>query len=60
MLATMASTLLVTWFTTENIKAVGWSGGFMMCVVVWAWRYPGSESEYDARVEAGKRIAWLR
>ncbi len=59
MVATMATTLLVTWFTTENIKAIAWSGGFMLAVAVWAWRYPGSEQEYNARVEAGKRVAWL-
>lgn len=60
MVTTMASTLLITWVATENIKAIAWSGGFMLCVVIWAWRYPGSEHEHDARIEAGKRVAWLR
>ena len=60
MVLTMASTLVITWITTENLKAILWSGGFMLLVCMWAWRYPGSESEHDYRVESGKRIAWLR
>lgn len=60
MITTMMSTLLITWFTTENLKAIAWSGGFMALVAVWAWRYPGSEAEHAARIAAGKRVAWLR
>ena len=60
MILVMASTLVVTWFMTENIKAIAWSGSFMLLVAIWAWRYPGSEEEYDKRVKEGKRIAWLK
>jgi hypothetical protein len=59
MVIVMSSSLLFLWFTTENIKAVAWSGGFMVLVAIWAWRYPGSLNEYDSRVESGKRVAWL-
>jgi hypothetical protein len=55
----MTSSLAFLWFTTENLKAVIWSGGFMALVAVWAWRYPGSLDEYQRRVAAGKRIAWI-
>ena len=35
-------------------------GLFMLFWLVWAWRYPGSEEEYQRRVAAGKRIGWLK
>lgn len=60
MIATMASTLVITYILTENAKAVMWSGGFMLLVAIWAWRYPGSVEEYDRRTSLGIRIAWLR
>jgi len=60
MILVMASSLAFLWFTTENIKAVAWSGGFMLLVAVWAWRYPGSVEEQERRVKAGEKIAWLK
>lgn len=60
MLVTMTSSLVVMWFTTGNIKAMLWTGGFMVLVAIWGWRYPGSEAIWQARKDAGKRIAWLK
>lgn len=60
MLVTMTSSLVVMWFTTGNIKAMIWTGGFMVLVAIWGWRYPGSEAVWQARKDAGKRIAWLK
>lgn len=60
MIAVMLSSLVFLWFTTENLKAVAWSGGFMALVAAWAWRYPGSLEEYQRRKDAGLRVAWLR
>ena len=60
MIIVMASSLAFLWFTTENIKAALWSGGFMALVAIWAWRYPGSVSEQERRVEAGEKVAWLK
>lgn len=60
MILVMASSLAFLWFTTENVKAVMWSGGFMLLVAGWAWRYPGSLEEYQRRKDAGVRVAWLR
>jgi hypothetical protein len=59
-LVTMASTLLITWLSTGNIRAVIYSGIFLLLVAVWAWRYPSTAEEYDRRVAAGKPVAWLR
>ena len=60
MILVMSSSLLFLWFTTENIKAVAWSGGFMFLVAVWAWRYPGSVEEQERRIREGKKVAWLK
>ena len=60
MIAVMASSLIFLWFTTENIKAVMWSGGFMALVAIWAWRFPGTVEEHKARVKAGKKIGWIK
>jgi uncharacterized protein len=60
MLLTMTSSLVIMWFTTGNIKAILWTGGFMVLVAIWGWRYPGSEEEYQRRIKEGKRIAWLK
>lgn len=60
MLVTMSSSLALMWFTTGNIKAVLWTGGFMALVAIWGWRYPGSEEEYQRRKDAGEKIAWLK
>lgn len=60
MIIVMSSSLLFLWVTTENIKAVAWSGGFMALVAVWAWRYPGSVIEWERRSDEGKRIGWLK
>lgn len=60
MVVTMCSSLAIMWFTTGNLTAILWTGAFMALVVVWGWRYPGSEQEYQRRKAAGLRIAWLR
>jgi uncharacterized membrane protein YbaN (DUF454 family) len=60
MVVTMCISLTIMWFGTGNLAAIYWTGAFMALVVIWGWRYPGSEEEYQRRVAAGLRIAWLR
>jgi uncharacterized membrane protein YbaN (DUF454 family) len=60
MILVMASSLAFLWFTTENIKAAAWSGGFMALVAVWAWRYPGSLREWNHRIDYNKKIGWFK
>lgn len=45
MISTMILTLVITYHATQNLNAVLWSGGFMLVVAIWAWRYPGSIEE---------------
>ena len=60
MVIVMSSSLAFLWFTTGNIMAVVWSGGFMAMVAIWAWRYPGTVAEQERRTAAGEKIAWIR
>lgn len=60
MVLVMASSLAFLWFSTGNIKAVLWSGGFMALVAIWAWRFPGTVEEHSNRIAQGKKIGWLK
>jgi uncharacterized protein len=60
MLATMAISLIITWFTLESWIAFSIILGLMAVTVIWGWRYPGSEEEYERRKAAGQKIAWLK
>ena len=60
MVAVMSSSLAFLWFTTGNIMAVAWSGGFMALVAIWAWRYPGTVAEHQVRLDAGKKVGWFK
>lgn len=59
MLFMMTTSLVIMWFTTGNIKAILWTGGFMALVAVWAWRFPSTPEEHDQRIAEGKTIGWF-
>jgi len=58
MLAMMSTSLIIMSFTVP-VRGVVYTGTFMLCVAIWAWRYPSSVSEYDTRIAAGKKIGWF-
>jgi len=60
MVLVMSSSLAFLWFSTGNIKAVLWSGGFMALVAIWAWRYPGTVQEHGDRLSQGKKVGWFK
>ena len=60
MLVTMFTSLAVAWFTLSSIDVFLCLLSLMVVIVVWGWRYPGSEEEYNRRKEAGEKIAWLK
>ena len=60
MVVTMAISLIILWVTTSNVVAVLSSASFMVLVVIWGWRYPGSIEEHDRRVQAGEKVAWIK
>jgi uncharacterized membrane protein YbaN (DUF454 family) len=58
MLAMMSSSLIIMSFTVP-LRGVIYTGIFMVCVAVWAWRFPGSVEEHDKRIADGKKIGWF-
>jgi uncharacterized membrane protein YbaN (DUF454 family) len=60
MILVMSSSIIILWFTTHNFKAIIGSGVSMFLVAVWAWRYPGSLTEYHLRKANQKRIGWFK
>jgi uncharacterized membrane protein YbaN (DUF454 family) len=58
MLAMMTTSLIIMSFTVP-VKGVVYTGIFMLCVAIWAWRFPSSVEEHDKRIEAGRKIGWF-
>jgi uncharacterized membrane protein YbaN (DUF454 family) len=60
MLVMMSSSLIIMWFS--GVKPIGIlsTAIFMAIVAVWAWRFPGSVTEWQHRVDNNKRIGWLK
>ena len=60
MLAMMTTSLVIMWLTAVPVRGIIYTALFMLCVAVWAWRFPSSVEEYDRRIAAGKRIGWIK
>lgn len=58
MLAMMSTSLIIMSFTVP-VRGVVYTGMFMFCVAVWAWRFPGSVEEHDKRIADGRKIGWF-
>jgi uncharacterized membrane protein YbaN (DUF454 family) len=58
MLAMMTTSLVIMSFTVP-VKGVVYTGIFMACVALWAWRYPSSVEEHDKRIAEGRKIGWF-
>jgi uncharacterized membrane protein YbaN (DUF454 family) len=59
MLAMMSLSLILMWST--GVKPIGIisTALFMVCVALWAWRYPSSVEEHDRRIAEGRKIGWF-
>jgi len=51
---------LISMYFTVPLKVVGYAGITFLLIIIWAFRYPGSEEEYDKRVKEGKKIGWFK
>ena len=51
---------LISMFFTVPLRVVGYAAFTFLLICIWAFRYPGSEEEYDKRVKEGKKIGWLK
>ena len=58
MLFMMSTSLIIMSFTVP-LRGVVYTGMFMFCVAVWAWRFPGSVEEHDNRIAQGRKIGWF-
>lgn len=60
MLITMSISLIIAWFTIESWLIFNIILALMIITLIWGWRYPGSEEEYNRRKATGQKIAWLK
>jgi len=59
MVITMDVSLIITYLTTGNLWLTAGLGLAMLLVAVWAWRFPSTREEADARVAEGKKLGWF-
>jgi uncharacterized membrane protein YbaN (DUF454 family) len=60
MLAMMSSSLVIMWLTAVPVRGIIYTALFMLCVAIWAWRFPSSVEEHDRRKAQGKKIGWFK
>jgi uncharacterized membrane protein YbaN (DUF454 family) len=60
MMVVVMSISLISMFFTVPLRVVGYASFTFLLICIWAFRYPGSEEEYDRRVKEGKKIGWLK
>lgn len=59
MVLTMDVSLIMLWFTTQNVWLVLGMGILMAAVAAWAWRFPHTREEADQRLAQGKKLGWF-
>ena len=59
MIGMMSLSLILMMLGTVPLRGVVYTGIFMLCVAIWAWRYPSTPEEHDLRLEQGRKIGWF-
>lgn len=59
MLGMMSLSLVLMYTGGVPLRGIYYTGAFMACVAVWAWRYPSSVAEHDKRIAEGRKIGWF-
>lgn len=59
MVITMDISLIMLWVTTQNVWLVILMAVFMALVAAWAWRFPHTREEADARLQSGRKLGWF-
>jgi hypothetical protein len=59
MLASMTVSLVIMYVTGVKPIGIFSTAIFMGLVACWAWRFPGSVAEHDARIAEGRKIGWF-
>lgn len=60
MMVAVMSISLISMSLTIPLRIVGYAAFTFLLICIWAFRYPGSEKEYNRRVKEGKKIGWLK
>ena len=60
MLVMMSSSLIIMMFSGVKTIGIIYTAIFMVCVAVWAWRFPGSVEEHQRRIDNGEKVGWLK
>jgi hypothetical protein len=60
MLFMMSTSLITMSLTNVPTRGIIYTALFMLCVAIWAWRFPSSVEEHDRRKENGEKIGWLK
>lgn len=56
----MSTTVAFTAYSTMNPVAVVGTAVVMIIVATWAWRFPGSQAEWQRRKDNNEKIGWLK
>jgi len=59
MLASMTTSLVLMYTGGVPARGIIYTGIFMLCVAIWAWRYPSTSEEHDRRIEQGHKVGWF-
>jgi uncharacterized membrane protein YbaN (DUF454 family) len=59
MLASMTTSLVLMYTGGVPTRGIIYTAIFMLCVAIWAWRYPSSPEEHDRRIAEGKKVGWF-
>jgi uncharacterized membrane protein YbaN (DUF454 family) len=59
MIGMMSLSLTLMMLGTVPLRGVVYTGIFMLCVAIWAWRYPSTPEEHDLRIAEGRKIGWF-
>jgi len=59
MIGMMSLSLILMMLGTVPLRGVVYTGIFMLCVAIWAWRYPSTPEEHDLRILQGRKIGWF-
>lgn len=60
MVVSMDISLVALWLTTGNVWMCLGVAVLMAIGAAWAWRYPGSVTEYEKRLANNQKIGWFR
>ena len=56
----MSVSLAMMFAGNVPLRGIGYTALFMLGVVIWSWRFPGSVEEHERRLANGEKVGWLK